>query len=130
MERLLSTVLGVSKVLNGIAGGAATLMICITVVDVFLRGVGHPVVGAYEIIGLICGPIVIGFAVSQIVTGIMGSCSFGQDFCIALGWGFGAALLCLVVLWCLRLLPVPAPFSRQWWPKLWRRVRRTDTDGH
>ena len=63
MERLLSTVLRLSKVLNGIAGGAATLMICITVVDVFLRAVGHPVVGAYEIIGLICGPIVIGFAV-------------------------------------------------------------------
>jgi TRAP-type C4-dicarboxylate transport system permease small subunit len=63
MERLLSTVLRVSRVLNGIAGGAATLMICITVVDVFMRSVGHPVVGAYEIIGLICGPIVIGFAV-------------------------------------------------------------------
>jgi TRAP-type C4-dicarboxylate transport system permease small subunit len=63
MDRLLSTVLKLSKVLNGIAGGAATLMICITVVDVLLRGVGHPVVGAYEIVGLICGPIVIGFAV-------------------------------------------------------------------
>jgi TRAP-type C4-dicarboxylate transport system permease small subunit len=63
MEGLLSAVLRLSKVLNGIAGGAATLMICITVVDVFLRGVGYPVVGAYEIIGLICGPIVVGFAV-------------------------------------------------------------------
>jgi len=63
MERLLGTVLRVSKVLNGIAGGAATLMIGITVVDVFLRSVGHPVVGAYEVIGLICGPIVVGFAV-------------------------------------------------------------------
>jgi TRAP-type C4-dicarboxylate transport system permease small subunit len=63
MEGLLSAVLRVSKVLNGIAGGAATLMICITVIDVFLRAVGRPVVGAYEIIGLICGPIVVGFAV-------------------------------------------------------------------
>jgi len=63
MGKLLNTVLRVSKILNGIAAGALTLMICATVVDVFLRAVGHPVVGAYEIIGLICGPLVIGFAV-------------------------------------------------------------------
>jgi TRAP-type C4-dicarboxylate transport system permease small subunit len=63
MEKLLNTVLRVSKVLNGIAAGALTLMICTTVVDVFLRAVGRPVVGAYEIVGLICGPLVIGFAI-------------------------------------------------------------------
>lgn len=63
MDRFLSAVLRVSKGLNVLAGAAAVLMIGITVVDVFLRAVGHPVVGAYEIIGLICGPVVIGFAV-------------------------------------------------------------------
>ncbi len=63
MTKLLDTVLKVSKVLTGIAAVALTLMIATTVVDVFLRAVGHPVVGAYEIIGLICGPLVIGFAV-------------------------------------------------------------------
>ncbi len=63
MTKLLDTVLRVSKVLTGIAAVALTLMIATTVVDVFLRAVGHPVVGAYEIIGLICGPLVIGFAV-------------------------------------------------------------------
>jgi TRAP-type transport system small permease protein len=63
MEHLLNSVLRMSKILNGIAAGALTLMICTTVVDVFLRAVGSPVVGAYEIVGLICGPLVIGFAV-------------------------------------------------------------------
>ena len=63
MKKLLTTVFQVSKVLNDIAAGALTVMIATTVVDVFLRAVGHPVVGAYEIVGLICGPIVIGFAV-------------------------------------------------------------------
>ena len=63
MDKLLNTVLGVSKVLNGIAAAALTLMIATTVVDVFLRAIGHPVVGAYEIVGLICGPLVIGFAI-------------------------------------------------------------------
>lgn len=63
MGSLLGAVLRVSRVLNWIAGTAAALMIVITVVDVLLRAVGYPVIGAYEIIGLICGPIVIGFAI-------------------------------------------------------------------
>jgi len=63
MEKLLNTVLRVSKVLNNIAAGALTVMILTTVVDVFLRAVGRPVVGAYEIVGLLCGPLVIGFAI-------------------------------------------------------------------
>ena len=63
MEKLLRTVFGVSKILNGIAAAALTLMIATTVVDVFLRAIGHAVVGAYEIIGMICGPLVIGFAI-------------------------------------------------------------------
>ncbi len=63
MEKLLRTVFRVSKVLNGIAAAALTLMIAVTVVDVFLRAIGHAVMGAYEIVGLICGPLVIGFAI-------------------------------------------------------------------
>lgn len=63
MDTLLSNILRVSKILNGIAAGALTLMIAITVVDVLLRAAGHSVVGAYEVIGLICGPLVIGFAI-------------------------------------------------------------------
>jgi TRAP-type C4-dicarboxylate transport system permease small subunit len=63
MAKLLKIVFAVSKVLNGIAGIALTLMIAVTVVDVFLRVIGQAVVGAYEVIGLICGPLVVGFAI-------------------------------------------------------------------
>ena len=63
MGKLLKTVFAVSKVLNGIAGIALTLMIAVTVVDVFLRTIGHAVVGAYEVIGMICAPFVVGFAI-------------------------------------------------------------------
>src|SRR5271157_4698860 len=63
MEKVLGMVFQVSKGLNSIAAGALTLMIATTVVDVFLRAIGHAVVGAYEIVGLICGPLVIGFAI-------------------------------------------------------------------
>ena len=63
MEKLLRTVFGVSKVLNSIAAAALTMMIAVTVIDVFLRAIGHSVVGAYEVVGMVCGPLVIGFAV-------------------------------------------------------------------
>jgi TRAP-type C4-dicarboxylate transport system permease small subunit len=63
MEKLLVTVFRVSKGLNVIAATALTMMIATTVVDVLLRAAGHPVVGAYEVVGLICGPLVIGFAI-------------------------------------------------------------------
>jgi TRAP-type C4-dicarboxylate transport system permease small subunit len=63
MERLLNGVFWVSKVLNYIAAGALTFMICTTVVDVFFRTFGQPFIGAYEIVGLICGPLVIGLAI-------------------------------------------------------------------
>ena len=63
MRKLLGTVFAVSKVFNAIAAIALTLMIAITVVDVFLRTIGHAVVGAYEVIGMICAPFVIGLAI-------------------------------------------------------------------
>ncbi len=63
MPTLLRTVFGVSKVFNAIAAVALTLMIAITVIDVFLRTIGHAAVGAYEVIGMICAPFVVGFAI-------------------------------------------------------------------
>lgn len=52
MAKLLNAVFAVSRVLNVIAAIALSLMIAVTVVDVFLRAIGHSVVGAYEIIGM------------------------------------------------------------------------------
>jgi TRAP-type C4-dicarboxylate transport system permease small subunit len=63
MAKLLTAVFAVSKVFNGIAAIALTLMIAVTVVDVFLRTIGHAVVGAYEVIGMICAPFVVGLAI-------------------------------------------------------------------
>jgi len=63
VRKLLRTVFAVSKVFNSIAAIALTLMIAVTVIDVFLRTIGHAVVGAYEVIGMICAPLVIGFAI-------------------------------------------------------------------
>ncbi len=63
MRNVLNAVFAVSKVFNYIAALALTLMIGITVVDVFLRTIGHAAVGAYEVIGMICAPFVVGFAI-------------------------------------------------------------------
>ncbi len=63
MPTLLRTAFAVSKVFNAIAAVALTLMIAITVIDVFLRTIGHAAVGAYEVIGMICAPFVVGFAI-------------------------------------------------------------------
>jgi TRAP-type C4-dicarboxylate transport system permease small subunit len=63
VQKLLRSVFAVSKVFNAIAAIAVTLMIAITVIDVFLRTIGHAVVGAYEVIGMICAPFVVGLAI-------------------------------------------------------------------
>jgi TRAP-type C4-dicarboxylate transport system permease small subunit len=62
MDTFVSFVLKVSKLLHWIAAAALTLMMCITVADVIGRAAGHPIMGTYEIVGLM-GAIVIGFAV-------------------------------------------------------------------
>jgi TRAP-type C4-dicarboxylate transport system permease small subunit len=62
MDTLFSFALRISKILHWIAGVALTLMMCITVADVIGRAAGHPIMGTYEIIGLM-GAIVIGFAI-------------------------------------------------------------------
>jgi TRAP-type C4-dicarboxylate transport system permease small subunit len=62
MERILSIVFRMVKVLGAVAGVSLTIMMCLTVADVVGRAVGHPILGTYEIIGLL-GVIVIGFAV-------------------------------------------------------------------
>jgi TRAP-type C4-dicarboxylate transport system permease small subunit len=62
MEKLLRVVFGVSKALNDFAAVALTFMVATTVIDVCFRAIGHPFLGAYEIVGPICGPLVIGFA--------------------------------------------------------------------
>jgi TRAP-type C4-dicarboxylate transport system permease small subunit len=52
----------VSGVLHDIAGGALTVMMCLTVADVLGRAGGHPIMGTYEMVGLL-GVIVVGLAI-------------------------------------------------------------------
>lgn len=54
-----------SKVLNIIAGTALTLMMFLTVADIFMRTGGYPILGTYEIVALSLA-IVIGFSIPQV----------------------------------------------------------------
>lgn len=61
MEAILDTFLKASKaVLNAIGGAALTFMMFLTVADVLLRAVGHPIIGTFEIVALSLA-LVIGF---------------------------------------------------------------------
>jgi TRAP-type C4-dicarboxylate transport system permease small subunit len=55
----------VSKLLNIIAGIAVTFMMFLTVADVLLRAVRHPIIGTYEIVALSLA-LVIGFGIPQV----------------------------------------------------------------
>ena len=54
-----------SKVLNIIAGTALTLMMFLTVADIFARAGNYPILGTYEIVALSLA-IVIGFSIPQV----------------------------------------------------------------
>jgi TRAP-type transport system small permease protein len=62
MEKAVNFVLGVSKILSGIAAFALAAMMCLTVADVIGRAAGHPILGTYEVVSIIC-VIAVGFAI-------------------------------------------------------------------
>lgn len=63
--KLLSNVVrALSRFMYSIAGVALTAMMLLTVADVILRFLGRPIVGTYEVVGLL-GAVVIGFAIPQ-----------------------------------------------------------------
>jgi TRAP-type C4-dicarboxylate transport system permease small subunit len=55
----------VSRLLNIIAGVSVTVMMLMTVADVFLRAGRHPIIGTYEIVALLLA-LVIGFGIPQV----------------------------------------------------------------
>jgi len=55
----------ICKLLSYIAGTALTVMMFLTVADVFLRAGGYPFVGTYEIVSLLLA-VVIGFGIPQV----------------------------------------------------------------
>lgn len=64
MKTIGAIVRNVSGVMYVIAGIALTAMVTITVADVILRMFKRPIVGTYEIVGLL-GAIMVGFAIPQ-----------------------------------------------------------------
>jgi len=62
MQKLLGAVHKISKGLNVIAAAMLAFMILLTVADVILRSARAPIVGTYEIVGLLCA-ILISFAI-------------------------------------------------------------------
>jgi TRAP-type C4-dicarboxylate transport system permease small subunit len=66
MERVLGTFLRICRaVLNVIGSAALTFMMFLTVTDVIMRAFGRPLVGTYEIVGLLLA-LVIGFGIPRV----------------------------------------------------------------
>lgn len=64
MERIGNLVRAVARLCYSVAGLALCGIVLLTVTDVFLRLLRHPIVGAYEMVGLL-GAVVIGMAIPQ-----------------------------------------------------------------
>lgn len=62
MNRFLTAVSKVDIAFHIIAGSVLAFMMMVTLLDVFMRNIGHPIVGSMEIISF-CGSVVIGFAI-------------------------------------------------------------------
>jgi TRAP-type C4-dicarboxylate transport system permease small subunit len=65
MDRVFSLLVRVADILNKIAGAALTLMMFLTVADVLMRAGGRPILGTYEIVGLLLA-LVIGFGIPRV----------------------------------------------------------------
>lgn len=65
MDTMFGILQKTSKWLSVIAGAALTLMMCLTVADVFMRAWGHPIMGTYELVGLSLA-LVIGFGIPKV----------------------------------------------------------------
>jgi len=56
----------VNKILNVIGGTALTVMMLLTVTDVTMSSIGHPILGAYELVPMII-VVVIGFTIPKVL---------------------------------------------------------------
>lgn len=65
MDRVFSLLVRVADILNKIAGAALTIMMFLTVADVLMRAGGRPILGTYEIVGLLLA-LVIGFGIPRV----------------------------------------------------------------
>jgi TRAP-type C4-dicarboxylate transport system permease small subunit len=64
MSFLSSVARALSRFMFTIAGIALTSIVCLTVADVVLRTVKHPITGTFELVGIL-GAVVIGFSLPE-----------------------------------------------------------------
>ncbi len=62
MNRFVAVVAKTDMIFHIIAGSVLAFMMIVTLLDVFMRNIGHPIVGSMEIVSF-CGSVVIGFAI-------------------------------------------------------------------
>jgi TRAP-type transport system small permease protein len=62
MKRFMAAVYRIDLTFHVISGLALAFMMVVTLLDVIMRNIGHPIVGSVEIISF-CGSIVFGFAI-------------------------------------------------------------------
>ncbi|MBA4416747.1 MAG: hypothetical protein C0392_02380 [Syntrophus sp. (in: bacteria)] len=62
MKAYITAIANISKGMQWVAGVTMCVIMAVTLVDVIMRPLGHPIVGALEIISFL-GAIVVGFAV-------------------------------------------------------------------
>lgn len=62
MRKLLAIVFGISRGLSAVSAFVLGAMVLLTVADVILRSARRPILGTYEIVGLL-GAILIGFSI-------------------------------------------------------------------
>ncbi len=62
MKSFLAAIYRADLVLHVIAGSVLAIMMAVTLLDVIMRNLGHPIVGSVEIISF-CGAVIIGFAI-------------------------------------------------------------------
>ena len=61
MQKLLEALRGTSRAFAAVAGIALCALMILTVADVVLRLLGHPIVGTYELVGM-AGAVAVGFS--------------------------------------------------------------------
>jgi len=66
MQSRLDGFLGVTtKIINYIGSAALTFMMLLTVADVTMRALGHPIIGTFEVVGLSLA-LVVGFTIPKV----------------------------------------------------------------
>jgi TRAP-type C4-dicarboxylate transport system permease small subunit len=66
MGNMLGNILRrVTNVLDAIGSGALFFMMLLTIADVIMRAFGHPIIGTYEVVGLLLA-VVIGFTIPKV----------------------------------------------------------------